>query len=67
MAQTKFNCIVCGKGFLVSHADTAKGNFKFCKKKCAILWHGEKWEPGMFVKRKKPMSFDEKMKFVESI
>ena len=63
MARTRFNCVKCGKGFLVTHKDIAIGNFKFCKKKCAMEWHGDKWEPGMFIKRSRPMSFDEKMKF----
>ena len=67
MKKHRQNCINCGKGMLVFANEVVR----FCKKKCAIahtVKQGLKWDAKMWKPRKKKhWTFEEKMKYAESI
>ena len=63
MTKSRYNCINDGRGFLAA----ANEETRFCKQKCMKEHYGRNWKPGMFVKRQKSLTLEEKLAFVDSI
>ena len=61
--RNRYNCIECGKGFNARGWEITK----YCKQSCMKKAKGSAWKSGMFIKREKSMSYEEKLKFAENL